>query len=304
MARSANVVLGVLVGMLHLHAACGFCAPLLLPAERFLKPFILRMTSEPPKEADWREFRARLVKQQASSTGPTRHGAPRQAETPQEEEDYWSHELVRAEPGCLLLANPVKFRGLQSYFSRAVVILVEHDDSIGSVGFLLNRKTPFTVGDVAPSLGIFAACQLHIGGPVGDGLQFIHQLAGVHGSEEIMKGVFYGGDLAHAAYLLARHPHGKHLASRFLFFYKYCSWGPRQLAEELLNTTIGAPLDPPSPVWHIAGKDGNVMHVTQAYGVPVAAARATKLIETDFNLTNLNQTRLNNLTSQHVPACP
>jgi len=37
-----------------------------------------------------------------------------------------------------------------------VALLVEHDDMVGSVALLLNRRTPFTVGDVAPSLAMFS----------------------------------------------------------------------------------------------------------------------------------------------------
>ena len=138
-------------------------------------------------DADWRAFRAQLVSQEAGAgQGVYSH------------EQAWAHEIRAPEAGCLLIANPVKFRGSQSYFARAVVLLVEHDEHAGSIGFMLNRPTPHTVGDVAPSLALFAGCPLFSGGPVGDGLQFIHGLPDVHGSKEIMRGVFYGGACARA----------------------------------------------------------------------------------------------------------
>ena len=141
-------------------------------------------------DADWRAFRAQLVQKEAGAAG----GGGSQARE-QPPAGGWAHEIWAPEAGCLLIANPVKFRGSQSYFARAVVLLTEHDEHAGSIGFLLNRPTPHTVGDVAPSLRLFAGCPLFSGGPVGDGLQFIHSLPDVHGSKEIMRGVFYGGAL-------------------------------------------------------------------------------------------------------------
>ena len=136
-------------------------------------------------DADWRAFRAQLVQKEAGAAG----GGGSQARE-QVAAGGLAHEIWAPEAGCLL-----KFRGSQSYFARAVVLLTEHDEHAGSIGFLLNRPTPHTVGDVAPSLRLFAGCPLFSGGPVGDGLQFIHSLPDVHGSKEIMRGVFYGGAL-------------------------------------------------------------------------------------------------------------
>ena len=114
-------------------------------------------------DADWRAFRAQLVQEEAGAAG----GGGSQARE-QEAAGGWAHEIWAPEAGCLLIANPVKFRGSQSYFARAVVLLTEHDEDAGSIGFLLNRPTPHTVGDVAPSLRLFAGCPLFSGGPVGD----------------------------------------------------------------------------------------------------------------------------------------
>ena len=149
-------------------------------------------------DADWRTFLAHLVSQEeAGAAGGG--GSQEEAATPAAgDAGGWAHEIWAPEAGCLLIANPVKFRGSQSYFARAVVLLLEHDEHAGSIGILLNRPTPHTVGDVAPSLRLFAGCPLFSGGPVGDGLQFIHSLPDVHGSKEIMRGVFYGGSCAHA----------------------------------------------------------------------------------------------------------
>ena len=48
-------------------------------------------------------------------------------------EATWVHELVAAEKGCLLLSNPEFFKGIQSYFDKAVIAVVEHGEQ-GTIG--------------------------------------------------------------------------------------------------------------------------------------------------------------------------
>ena len=40
------------------------------------------------------------------------------------------HELVLAEKGCLLLANPEFFKGTQSYFDKSVIAVLENADEV------------------------------------------------------------------------------------------------------------------------------------------------------------------------------
>ena len=58
------------------------------------------------------------------------------------------------------------------------------------------------------------------------------------------------------------------LASTFRFFFKYCSWGPHQLKKELSNTTVGAILEPPSPVWWTCATSSEWLHAaTKPHGL-------------------------------------
>ena len=170
----------LLAAMMLATSAAAFCAPKTrVMSRRFLGSTCglqaVRAAAADESLEDWRAFRAHLV-------GGTRKAG----------DGSWAHSIATPEPGCVLLANAAKFRSSQGYFRNGVVLLVEHDDTAGSVGFLLNRATPFTIGDIAPGLGaLFARCPLDIGGPVGDGLQFIHQLPDVHGAVEIMRGIYY-----------------------------------------------------------------------------------------------------------------
>jgi len=45
-------------------------------------------------------------------------------------ESTWVHELMVAEKGCLLLANPEFFKGTQSYFDKSVIAVIEHADEV------------------------------------------------------------------------------------------------------------------------------------------------------------------------------
>lgn len=113
--------------------------------------------------ADWREFRARLVQQELRSS-------TEKPENESDDDESWVHKLPRLESGCLLLSNPAKELSRQNYFKSSVLVLIEHGEA-GSVGFINNRPTPYTVGEVAPSLEMFSNCPLFFGGPVGDGIQ-------------------------------------------------------------------------------------------------------------------------------------
>jgi putative AlgH/UPF0301 family transcriptional regulator len=53
------------------------------------------------------------------------------------------------------------------------------------VGLITNRLTPYTIGDVLPSLTAFKDCPLFYGGPVGTGVQVLHRVAGLKDAREV-----------------------------------------------------------------------------------------------------------------------
>jgi putative transcriptional regulator len=65
--------------------------------------------------------------------------------------------------GQLLVASP----SMPDYFSRSVILVVEHSDQ-GAFGLVLNRPSETTVGEVSPELAglIGEGHLLHVGGPV------------------------------------------------------------------------------------------------------------------------------------------
>jgi len=48
---------------------------------------------------------------------------------------HWAHEIPFVEPGCILVAN----EKLGGVFHRTVVLIIEHNESNGSVGIVINR---------------------------------------------------------------------------------------------------------------------------------------------------------------------
>ena len=64
--------------------------------------------------------------------------------------------------GELLLSEPF----LQDEnFSRAVVLVCEHEDKIGSVGFVMNKPSILNLGDLVAELD-FLKAEVFVGGPV------------------------------------------------------------------------------------------------------------------------------------------
>ncbi len=91
--------------------------------------------------------------------------------------------------GNLLIAEPFL---ADPNFSRAVVLLCEHNEE-GSVGFILNRPTQLTVGDLLPDL---SSKWLNIsqGGPVQlDTLHMLHRIPSMLGGNKVANGVYWGG---------------------------------------------------------------------------------------------------------------
>ncbi|PNH05041.1 hypothetical protein TSOC_008732 [Tetrabaena socialis] len=170
-------------------------------------------------QADWREFRAKLVSQGKGQgqAGPSTSGE-------------WAHAISKPEKGAVLLAHPLMFRQSQPYFHRAVILLLEHGDS-GSYGLILNRPSKLRIGDVPlnrPQTQ-FADCRLYVGGDVGSGqVQVMHPHGELEGVEEVMKGVYLGGmDSARDAVEA-----GRAEAKDFRWFSAYAGWAAGQLAAE------------------------------------------------------------------------
>ena len=129
--------------------------------------------------------------------------------------------------GRLLISEPYL---PDAYFRRTVVLLCDHD-SEGSFGFVLNRMTDMGVNDLLENLPPLSA-PVGIGGPVqSSNLYYLHTLGSrLKGSEEVVDGVYIGGDFEQMRDLLAAAPE---LTRHVRFFVGYSGWGKDQLNREL-----------------------------------------------------------------------
>ncbi len=134
--------------------------------------------------------------------------------------------------GKLLVSEPFM---LDPNFKRSVVFLAEHDEE-GSIGFVLNQPMQLQLNDVMPPDFPKFAADLYVGGPVGqDTLHYVHSLGKqLTGSNEIMEGVFLGGDLESLKVLITDNAIAK---EQIRFFIGYSGWDSGQLDKELEENT-------------------------------------------------------------------
>ncbi len=133
--------------------------------------------------------------------------------------------------GRILVSEPFL---LDSYFKRSVILLGEHGDD-GTVGFILNKPTDLKLNDALEDFPPFDV-PLYFGGPVQtDTIHFLHTLGPkLVGSKEILKGIFWGGDLEMLKLLIDTHQVSK---NEIRFFAGYSGWEPQQLNDELKGHT-------------------------------------------------------------------
>jgi putative transcriptional regulator len=127
--------------------------------------------------------------------------------------------------GSVLLSEPF----LQDpHFERSVVLMCEHSDA-ESFGFVLNHQSTAQLKDlmdIAPT-----SIPVYLGGPVANNsLFYLHMIPGIESSEEILPGLFYGGDLAE---LLEMIEIDKKTLVKIRFFLGYSGWGKGQLVQEI-----------------------------------------------------------------------
>ncbi|GAB1308982.1 YqgE/AlgH family protein [Urechidicola sp. KH5] len=129
--------------------------------------------------------------------------------------------------GRLLIAEPSILNDRS--FNRSVVLLTEHNDS-GSIGFIMNKPTKYTMNDLVPDVD----CDFVVynGGPVSkENLYFIHTAPElIPNSIEIDNGIYWGGNFESVSKLLLN----KELTTNDIrFFLGYSGWEPEQLKDEL-----------------------------------------------------------------------
>ncbi len=152
------------------------------------------------------------------------------------------HNELLPMPGRLLISEPFL---RDSYFQRAVVLLVEHSTESGSLGFILNKKTTLTVNSVIPEFENLPDIPIYLGGPVAsDRLFFVHSLGEeiVPDSVKINDNLYFDGNFtALKEYMLK----GNEVADKVKFFIGYSGWQIDQLKNEIKSDSwaVGLPDD-------------------------------------------------------------
>lgn len=127
--------------------------------------------------------------------------------------------------GSVLLSEPF----LQDpHFERSVIVLCEHSEE-ETFGFVLNHKAVVELNDlidIAPK-----EIPVFIGGPVANNnLFYLHTFKDIEFSEEILPGLYFGGDLTHIFECLFQEPSR---SAQIRFFIGYSGWSSGQLEQEI-----------------------------------------------------------------------
>ena len=130
-------------------------------------------------------------------------------------------------------------------FARTVVLLCEHEAD-GALGLVVNRPTPFTLGQLYEGQGIAGEgssdAPIHYGGPVQPERGFVLYEGGrdYDGSMPVLDELKLGTSLD----ILRDLSEGRG-PDRFLFFLGYAGWAPDQLEAEIArNDWLAVPADP------------------------------------------------------------
>ena len=133
--------------------------------------------------------------------------------------------------GKLLIAEPSILN--DSSFNRSVILLSEHNDE-GSIGFIMNKPSTYTLGDLIPE--IESDLTIYNGGPVSkENLYFMHRVPNlIPDSLEIANGIYWGGNFDVVQELLLANSIDK---KDIRFFLGYSGWSKDQLQDELETTS-------------------------------------------------------------------
>lgn len=118
-------------------------------------------------------------------------------------------------------------------FTRSVIILVEHNIH-GSIGFVLNEKTQYTIQDITEGFPKNFNFSVYKGGPCDEqNIHCIHNAGNlIAESSEFAPGIFWGGNFHN---LISGETSWNNDNDKywFKFFLGYSGWGAQQLEEEI-----------------------------------------------------------------------
>ena len=134
--------------------------------------------------------------------------------------------------GKILISEPLMN---DFHFGRSVILLIDHEETEGSFGIIINKKLEVNVNHVVDEFPDFEA-QVYLGGPVADDqLFFIHTLGEmIPDAFPIIDGLYWGGDHKTLATLIHT---GIANEDNVRFYLGYSGWEAGQLVTELVRNT-------------------------------------------------------------------
>ncbi|MDO5510518.1 MAG: YqgE/AlgH family protein [Weeksellaceae bacterium] len=129
--------------------------------------------------------------------------------------------------GSILVARPSL---LTDVFQRSVVLITDHEDSSGSVGFVLNKPLHKRVADYVS--GLQTDFTIYEGGPVDqENLFYLHSRPDIiSNSEPINDTLYWAGDFKDVQHAVN---HQEISAGEIRFYLGYSGWSAHQLSEEI-----------------------------------------------------------------------
>lgn len=130
--------------------------------------------------------------------------------------------------GNLLLSEPTMN---DFHFGRSAVLLIDHNESEGSFGIIMNKALNVQLNEVVDTFHDFEA-PVYLGGPVADNqIFFMHTLGDLlPDTFEFMDGLYWGGDTETLNTLIST---GIATPDNVRFFIGYAGWSAGQLVQEL-----------------------------------------------------------------------
>ena len=142
---------------------------------------------------------------------------------------FFERYRIKALPpsaGKLLISEPFL---TDPHFGRTIIYLCEVNED-GAMGFILNKSTGLTVGEVVNDLTCLTQ-DVFYGGPVGhDQLFYVHGISQLADSKPLGQNLYWGGNFKQFCNLAID---GKVNEDNCKFFVGYSGWGPQQLLDEI-----------------------------------------------------------------------
>lgn len=161
-----------------------------------------------------------------------------------------NHNLSNLEKGNCLISEPFS---PDSYFGRSVVLITEHKDDEGTMGYILNKPIDLKIKDLFSDYPDFDA-PCYIGGPVSpDTIHYIHnRIDLLPDSLPVTDDIYWGGKFDNLKELIEN----KEIkANEIKFFLGYSGWSPDQILQEIEDKFwIVSEIDPN----HLMKKNDNI----------------------------------------------